>query len=83
MGYYNAGARVVDVSGELRGDLYRQGREIAKLWTGDAKGFRPNQPFAWGAQPYQGLVYFVDMHTGVWITRLESKETPPPTAASR
>src|SRR5262249_30550572 len=27
MGYYSGGARVVDVSGELRGDLYRQGRE--------------------------------------------------------
>ena len=34
MGYYSAGARAVDVSGELRGDLYRQGREIASLWTG-------------------------------------------------
>ncbi|HKX33257.1 MAG TPA: Ig-like domain-containing protein, partial [Blastocatellia bacterium] len=29
MGYYGAGGRVLDVSGELRGDLYRQGREIA------------------------------------------------------
>ena len=29
MGYYTAGARALDVSGELRGDLYRQGREIA------------------------------------------------------
>jgi hypothetical protein len=83
MGYYNAGARIVDVSGELRGDLYRQGREIAKLWTGDAKGFRPNQPFTWGAQPHEGLVYFVDMHTGVWITRLAPGETAAPTAASR
>ena len=41
MGYYSAGARVLDVSGELRGDLYRQGREIARLWTGDPKGYRP------------------------------------------
>jgi hypothetical protein len=85
MGYYNAGARVVDVSGELRGDLYRQGREIAKLWTGDAKGFRPNQPFTWGAQPHQGLVYFIDVHTGVWITKLAPSSTsagPQFTAAS-
>ena len=51
MGYHNAGARVLDVSGELRGDLYCQGREIARLWTGDPKGYRPNQPFTWGAQP--------------------------------
>jgi uncharacterized protein YjdB len=73
MGYYNAGARVVDVSGELRGDLYRQGREIARLWTGDPKGYRPNAPFCWGAQPHNGLVYFNDINTGIWITRLGTK----------
>ena len=56
MGYYNGGARVLDVSGELRGDLYRQGRETGKLWTGDPDGFAPNLPFAWGAQPHDGLV---------------------------
>jgi hypothetical protein len=70
MGYYNGGGRVVDVSGELRGDLYRQGREIARLWTGDPKGWRPNLPFTWGAQPYKGLIYFADINSGIWITRL-------------
>jgi hypothetical protein len=71
MGYYNAGARVVDVSGELRGDLYRQGREIARLWTGDPKGYRPNAPFCWGAQPHDGLIYFNDINSGVWIARMK------------
>jgi hypothetical protein len=71
MGYYNGGGRILDVSGELRGNLYRQGREIARLFTGDAQGFRPNAPFAWGAQPHNGLIYFVDMNTGLWITRLK------------
>jgi hypothetical protein len=70
IGYYSGGARVIDVSGELRGNLYRQGREMARLWTGDAKGFRPNIPFAWGAQPHNGLIYFNDVHTGIWVTRL-------------
>ena len=70
MGYYSAGARAVDVSGELRGDLYRQGREIASLWTGDPKGYRPNLPFTWGAQPHKGLIFFNDINSGVWITRL-------------
>lgn len=70
MGYYNAGGRVVDVSGELRGDLYRQGREIARLWTGDPKGYRPNAPFCWGAQPHNGLIYFNDINSGVWIAKL-------------
>jgi hypothetical protein len=72
MGYYSAGARVLDVSGELRGDLYRQGREIARLWTGDPRGYRANQPFTWGAQLHGGLIYFNDMNSGVWITRLKN-----------
>jgi len=80
MGYYNAGARVVDVSGELRGDLYRQGREIARLWTGDPKGYRSNAPFCWGAQPFNGLIYFNDLNSGVWITRLGG--TPVKTGTS-
>jgi hypothetical protein len=82
MGYYNAGARVLDVSGELRGDLYRQGREIARLWTGDPKGYRPNQPFTWGAQPHQGLIYFNDINSGVWITRFKKDEPKPATTTS-
>ena len=69
MGYYNGGGRVVDVSGELRGDLYKQGREIARLWTGDPKGLRPNLPFTWGAQPHNGLIYFNDINSGIWITK--------------
>jgi hypothetical protein len=76
MGYYNAGARIVDVSGELRGDLYRQGREIARLWTGDPKGYRPNASFCWGAQPHNGLIYFNDINSGIWITRLGAAPKP-------
>jgi len=70
MGYYGGGGRVVDVSGELRGDLYRQGREIAHLWTGDPDAYRPNVPFCWGAQPYKGLIFFTDINSGLWITKL-------------
>jgi len=70
MGYYNGGGRVVDVSGELRGDLYRQGREIARLWTGDPAGYRVNLPFTWGAQPHNGLIFFNDVNSGLWIVKL-------------
>jgi hypothetical protein len=70
MGYYNGGGRIVDVSGELRGDLYRQGREIGRLWAGDPQGYRANLPFTWGAQPHKGLVYFNDVHTGIWIVKV-------------
>lgn len=78
-GYYSGGARVLDISGELRGDLYRQGREIARFWTGDPKGYRPNLPFTWGGQPcsvtcdtplLNSLMYFNDIHSGLWITKL-------------
>jgi hypothetical protein len=70
MGYYNGGGRIVDVSGELRGDLYREGREIGRLWAGDPEGYRPNLPFTWGAQPHNGLIYFNDVHSGIWIVKL-------------
>jgi len=70
MGYYTGGARVVDVSGELRGDLYRQGREIGRLWTGDPSGFRSNLPFTWGAQPHGDLIYFNDINSGIWIVKI-------------
>jgi hypothetical protein len=73
LGYYSGGGRVVDVSGELRGDLYRQGREIGALWTGDAAGFRANLPFTWGAQPHKGLIYFNDIHSGLWVVKLGEK----------
>ncbi len=73
MGYYSGGGRVVDVSGELRGDLYRQGREIARLWTGAPESYRPNLPFTWGAQPHNGLIYFNDINSGLWIVKLGDK----------
>jgi hypothetical protein len=87
IGYYNGGARVVDVSGELRGELYDQGREIAHFWTGDSQGFRTNLPFAWGVFPYKGLIYINDVHSGLWITRLGknkpyTRTTEPPSAAA-
>jgi hypothetical protein len=75
MGYYNGGARVLDVSGELRGDLYRQGREIARHWTGSEDGLRANSPFAWGAQTHNGLVFFNDINSGIWIMKLGEPRT--------
>ena len=73
MGYYSGGGRVVDVSGELRGDLYQQGREVARIWTGDPEGFRANLPLAWGAQPHKGFIYFNDINSGLWIVQLGDK----------
>ena len=68
--YYNGGLRVVDVSGELMGDLYRQGREIARFLPDDPQGFSPNAPMVWGPQPYKGLIFFSDWNSGLWAVRL-------------
>jgi plastocyanin len=70
IGAYQGAGRVLDISGELRGDLYAEGREIARLWTGDPGGFRPNLPFTWGAQPWNGYIYFNDINSGIWIAKL-------------
>jgi hypothetical protein len=70
LGDYAGGGRVLDISGELRGNLYAQGREIARVWTGDPDGYRPNLPFAWGAQPANGLIFYNDINSGIWIARL-------------
>ena len=74
--YYPGGLRVVDVSGELMGDLYRQGREIARFVPFDPEGFAPNAPFVWGPQPYKGHVFFTDYNSGLWAVRLEEKTGP-------
>jgi hypothetical protein len=68
--FYNGGLRVVDVSGELLGNLYRQGREIARFLPLDPDGFLPNAPQVWGAQPHKGIIYFSDRNSGLWAVRL-------------
>jgi hypothetical protein len=72
-----AGLRVVDVSGELRGDLYRQGREVAWFPTGHPEGSPANDPTAWGPQPYLGNIFVSDMHSGLWVVRLEPPSDAP------
>ncbi len=69
--YYNGGLRVVDISGDLMGDLYRQGREVARFLSWAPDGFVPNAPMAWGPQPHKGHVFFSDFNSGLWAVRLE------------
>ncbi|MDX1405845.1 MAG: hypothetical protein R3192_14970, partial [Woeseiaceae bacterium] len=68
--YYQGGLRVLDVSGELLGDLYAQGREIASFYSDDPEGYIPNAPMAWGPQPHKGTIFFSDHHSGLWAVRL-------------
>ncbi len=74
IGYYGGGLRVVDVSGELRGDLYRQGREIAFWHPYDPESFKPNAPNVWGVQPYKGHIFIADFTSGLWAVKLVEPE---------
>ncbi len=74
--FYNGGLRVVDVSGELMGDLYRQGREIAMFEPADPDGFIANAPMVWGPQPYKGHIFFTDWNTGLWAVKLQERTGP-------
>jgi hypothetical protein len=80
MGAYNGGFRAFDVSGELRGDLRAQGREIAHLNTADMQGFVKNAAMTWGVvvNPKDGLAYVNDMYNGLWIVRIEPKQPITP-----
>ena len=69
-GMYNGGLRVIDVSGDLLGDLYKQGREIAAFKTGSPKGFIPNNTMTWGAQYFKGNVFYSDFNAGIGALKL-------------
>ena len=75
MGAYNAGFRVFDITGELRGDLRAQGREIGHLNTADLDGHEKNTAMTWGVvvNPKDGLAYVNDNNNGLWIIRIEPK----------
>ncbi|WP_263841136.1 LVIVD repeat-containing protein [Salinibacter sp.] len=72
--YYNAGLRVVDLSGDLKGNLYEQGREIAHFKSHDPEGRIPNAAMAWGPQPHEGHVFFSDWNSGLWAVELTNGE---------
>jgi hypothetical protein len=73
MGAYNAGFRAFDISGELRGDLRAQQREIANVYPSDPKGFIPNNTMTWGVVVKNGLAYVNDVNTGLLIVKIEPK----------
>jgi hypothetical protein len=69
--YYQGGLRIVDVSGTLRGDLYRQGREIGFFRTeaAEGEGLQANSANAWGPQPFKGNLFVSDMTSGLWVVK--------------
>lgn len=78
LGDYQGGLRVLDISGELRGDLLAQDREIAALYTGDAAGHVPNAAMAWGAFYHNGLVWVNDVFSGLWAVKVEPRPPSKP-----
>ncbi len=76
--FYEGGVRLVDVSGQLLGNLAQQGREIAVFKPYDPKGFTPNASFVMNAMPWKGHVLFTDFNTGLWAARLAPKAALTP-----
>jgi hypothetical protein len=76
MGAYDGGFRAFDISGELRGDLRAQGREIAHVHTADMNGFVKNAAQTWGVvvNPKDGLAYVNDFNNGLWVIRIEPRQ---------
>jgi len=75
--YYEGGVRIVDVSGELRGDLRKQGREMVVFKPYDPEGFIANAPMVWSAMPFKGNVFFSDANSGLWAVRIEPRGARP------
>ena len=73
-GFYQGGLRIVDISGELLGDLYRQGREIAFFLNSHSEGRIPNSTNVWGTIPYKGYIFYSDMYSGLYCMKLIDKK---------
>lgn len=70
MGYYGGSGRVLDVSGELIGNLANQGREVARLQVQQPAELAQTAPFTYGARIFGNFVFLNDVQTGIWITKL-------------
>lgn len=74
--YYEGGVRMVDISGDLMGNLYTQGREIAVFKAYDPLGYIPNSAAAWGVMPWKGNIFFSDINSGLWSVRIQPPQRP-------
>jgi hypothetical protein len=76
--YYDGGLRIVDVSGELVGNLAEQRREIAVYKPFDPQGYTANASFVMNAMPWKGHILFTDFNSGLWSAKLEPRTQPLP-----
>ncbi|MBK5098369.1 MAG: hypothetical protein JJE01_11340, partial [Gemmatimonadetes bacterium] len=68
------GLRLADLSGELRGELYAQGRETAVIPTGAWIDGIPSRSLARGARVLKQAVFVADMYAGLRVFRVELEE---------
>ncbi|MCC6316938.1 MAG: Ig-like domain-containing protein [Gemmatimonadaceae bacterium] len=73
MGAYNSGFHAFDISGELRGDLQEQGREISHFQPQSPQGKIPNATMTWGVVVKNNLIFLNDMNSGLWIVKMEPR----------
>ena len=64
---------LVDLSGEMRGDLYIQGREVVAVPTGAWLNGTPSRSLARGARGLKQAVFVADMYTGLRVFVVEPK----------
>lgn len=70
----SGGLRLADLSGELRGELYTQGRETSVLPTGAWQDGLPSRSLARGARILKQAVFVADMYAGLRVFRVGSEE---------
>ena len=67
---YSGGIRIVDISGDLMGDLFKQGREIGYILPGGKDSYIPFATMSWGAQLYKGHVFYSDWNSGLGAAKV-------------
>jgi hypothetical protein len=72
--FYNGGVRVIDISGELKGNLTHQGREMARFMAFDPEGYVTNSPFTWAPQLHKGNLFFAEHYSGLWSIKLRPQQ---------
>ena len=70
LAWYGQGVRALDVSGELLGDLSRQGREIVGFrYRGGSGTCGDTTTCTWAPQLHDGLLYLSDRNVGLVVLR--------------
>ncbi|HEX9708614.1 MAG TPA: hypothetical protein VGB42_01355, partial [Candidatus Thermoplasmatota archaeon] len=67
VGWYAAGLRAIDVTGELQGRLETQGRVLAFVRGSGPRG----RTSFWAPQLHRGLVFASDIQHGLWVHRFQ------------